>query len=143
MAVDLANYQTDTFTLKIDHAGRIIVKLLPGTIAMQQAAKEYYAYIDKILPKLKLSRPRPVCIDISDCRSISSDASQYAASQVRYHSALAVINDYPKGLKVANTLLATRELDYPAQVFITLEQGLSFITTAHNKRYPKQKIPNA
>ncbi len=136
----LVELESERFYVQIDAAGRVIVKLYPNAILTMDDAKAYFDFIDTQLEKLKLSRPRPVCIDIRDCYSISSEASQYAAAQIRYHSAASVVNDHFNGNRAFNVGMAAKELEYPARLFDNIEDALAFVTESHNELYPKDPI---
>ena len=140
MTNNLAEYKADNFNLIVDELGRIIVRLLPKKIVVMQDAHAFINFIESQLPKLNLALPRPVCVDVRYCLSISSEASQYIAARVSYYSCVSVINEHLEGNRAANIAFSIKELEFPIQVFNCEKKAIEFITLNHNKNYPKNKL---
>lgn len=135
----LDHYHTNTMDIQLDTKGRVHVTFLDKKIILLEDAKIYFHYLKSVTSKFQLRLPRPVCLDIRPCLSISSDASQYAASQLHCHSTIAIIVDDKESIQGINFALKMKELDYPARAFVSIEEGIDFITCSHAAKFPKEK----
>ena len=137
----LEQYETEEFKVSIDSDGNILIKALPDKIITLDVVKKYYAYIGEALDKLKLKFPRPLCIDVTECKSVSSSMGNYFDDKWDLHNPVAVINNHGDINKFANygivQAMRREELPIPVKVCSSIEEGMKFILAPANK--PKSK----